>query len=391
MTSLCGGGASGAKPNLADNMVLASGALGLLALYPALSWLDAIAIPLGVLAYELPTLCASDPPAMPSFTQAELLAAATGFRGTDYDSFVSKFGDLLTNLAWDQFCHCTSGTYTPATQPSNPGGVQILPGGNGRIPCQTFQTDVIAATSTRTHVFGPFSMYSNASFTAFTTNTEGVGGNTFLRFEVWAGTTLNFSDAAFVGPSLDAGRNQTATHTASPFGVIGGRYYWVVAWDNGSTPDGSGFMNINVYCNGNAPGSPCGGCPDTAQILTDLTELIERATKIQLSVAPESFTHGTAHAGLSGAGALSISGINGVRVDVTTLPSPYGLEGTSPPVHFGLGYITFGTVDGFPSAFRLERNPQIVLPCFAAGYTDLDYDLSPGVIVTITELSAVAT
>ena len=94
----------------------------------------------------------------------------------------------------------------------------------------------------------------------------------------------------------------------------------------------------------------------------------------------------TAHTGLSGAGALSISGLLGVKINVSTLPAPIGREGTSPTEYFDMGWITFGTPDGYPQSYRLEREDQLILPARCSAFTELAYDLRPSVVITVTEL-----
>jgi len=58
----------------------------------------------------------------------------------------------------------------------------------------------------------------------------------------------------------------------------------------------------------------------------------------------------------------------------------------SPDEHFDLGFLTFGTPDGYPTSIRIDHNPQLALPARCGAYTDLAYTLHPGVVATITEL-----
>jgi hypothetical protein len=122
------------------------------------------------------------------------------------------------------------------------------------------------------------------------------------------------------------------------------------------------------------------------QILTGVQRAVAQITLVQRQAVPFDYVTSTTHTGLSGAGAISISGLLGIKINLTTLPLSYGVEGTSPPLHFDLGFVTFGTVDGFGQAVRVDRNPQVILPPRCSAFTDLDYDLAPGVVATITEL-----
>lgn len=132
------------------------------------------------------------------------------------------------------------------------------------------------------------------------------------------------------------------------------------------------------------PSQPC--CPPDPEIVGLLSVILENVRLMQRQLAPFAYVSGTAHAGLSGAGVFDIQGLIGIKVNVTTLPSSLGLAGSSPTEHFDLGYLTFGTDDGYPHSIRLERSQQLELPARCSAFTHLAYDLHPGVVVTITEL-----
>jgi len=71
---------------------------------------------------------------------------------------------------------------------------------------------------------------------------------------------------------------------------------------------------------------------------------------------------------------------------MTLGPGFLGQEGTSPTEYFDAGFLTWGTPDGWPQSFRLDHDPTLNFPRRAGLFTTLDYDLHPGVTVTITEL-----
>jgi len=143
---------------------------------------------------------------------------------------------------------------------------------------------------------------------------------------------------------------------------------------------------IELFC-GAAPGSavqPC--CPPDPFTQGMLDQILSLVTLIQRQAVPFAYVASTAHAGISGAGSFSIPALLGVKVGWTTTPSELGVEGTSPETVFDAGWITFGTTDGYPTSVRLEHSPQIIMPARCSAYTELAYDLHPGVVVTITEL-----
>lgn len=129
---------------------------------------------------------------------------------------------------------------------------------------------------------------------------------------------------------------------------------------------------------------PC--CPPDVTTQAYLDLILQAVTLIQRQSVPFGYVSGTAHAALSGAGAIAIGGLLGAKVDLTTIPGSYGREGTSPTEFFDLGFVTFGTADGFPSSYRLGKQSNLFLPARCGAYTVLDYDLAPGVVATITEL-----
>jgi hypothetical protein len=109
-------------------------------------------------------------------------------------------------------------------------------------------------------------------------------------------------------------------------------------------------------------------------------------TLIQRQAVPFAYVSKTVHSGLSGAGSISVQGLLGVKLECTTIPSSLGVAGTSPAEHFDLGWITWGTADGYPQSVRIEHSPQLSLPARASAFTSIAYDLHPGVVATITEL-----
>ena len=129
---------------------------------------------------------------------------------------------------------------------------------------------------------------------------------------------------------------------------------------------------------------PC--CPPDTSTQAYLDVITRQLNLIQRQLVPFAYIASTAHAGLSGAGTFAIQGLLGVKVNVTTIPTPIGREGTSPTEYFDMGFLTFGTPDGYDHSVRLERSQQIILPARCSAFTTFAYDLHPGVVVTVTEL-----
>jgi len=147
-------------------------------------------------------------------------------------------------------------------------------------------------------------------------------------------------------------------------------------------------VTTDIYCAGGAPGVPTGGCcpPDPAVGIL-VGQVLELATLIQRQAVPFAYVPGDAHVGISGTGELAVQGLIGARVVVTdTLGGTIGSDEGNPDFQWGLGWINWGTVDGYLARERLESNTTLSLPWACGAYTRLAYSLAPGVEVTIVEL-----
>ena len=187
----------------------------------------------------------------------------------------------------------------------------------------------------------------------------------------------------------DGGFAPTGTGKVFTFTVPSGAVRWAVGVINASGAAIPHTVNFSVefLCGtttGDTPAAPC--CPPDPAIAAMIQQIWEQVNLIQRQAVPFAYIPGTVHAGLSGNGTIGISGLLGAKVDVTTLPASYGRAASLPVEYFGLGFITFGTADGYPSSYKLEHDPQLMLPARCSAYTDLSYDLAPGVVATITEL-----
>jgi hypothetical protein len=389
MTGPCSGAGVGtAKPGFTALQFVGPGAIGG-ALAGLSGWAGAaLGATIGLVSYDLSTLCPSGPPAMPTFstTDIELLLAPIGFPGKA--AAEAKFADFLTNIFWGIFCECSSGTPTvsaPAAYPT--GGPQATVIGPPTAPCveQDWNSHTRFDGDALPLLVLQFPTQNVTSFRCTLTSVS----------EISPGSTLTYSlvqSATFGGASLRT--DTVAVAVATPQTVViprvQGAYFLNVNVHpaNPGTGRSSAFGSVfQAFCDGQAPGGTQPACcPPDPIVQAQLDQILSLITLIQRQAVPFAYVASTAHAGLSGAGTIAIQGLIGVKVDVTTLPSAIGREGTSPTEYFDMGFLTFGTADGYPQAFRLERSPQIQLPSRCSAFTSLAYDLAPGVVVTITEL-----
>lgn len=385
-------GGSQSKPGFGVALDITTG--GLVARFAnTAGWFSALVA--GAIAgahYELSTFCGNDPPVEPTLTAGDFVDALSI---ADFEAkrlAEAKILQWVGAHVWYDTCQCADGTNpTPPSYQSAPASLPqkdppsvvppLLP-----TPCNVSSRTQFGITS------GSWQMGFSASYVGLPVTavritmqnvvTVGVGVNvTFNVVHSHTPFTTTINDEAFQQTSV-AGSTHTATVQLNPLShefhaditvtATGGASNLIITWEAfcGTSPT--------------QPVTPC--CPPDPQLTSQIQQILDLVTLIQRQAVPFGYIASGVHSGLSGAGALSISGILGVKVSVTTLPTSYGVAGTSPPEHFDLGFLTFGTVDGFPSAFRLTRNPQVMMPARCGVYTDLDYDLSPGVVVTITEL-----
>lgn len=399
MTSVCAGGvASQPRAGVPTRIYLDTEFMS--SILPApLVWLRPFLPYLPPFFLDVAAFCAGEPPAQPNLVEDTMAAVLAGGEFGAALVAAELIQQAIQNQLWYQICECVSGTQpTAPTGQSAPAGlVQInpptvvAPGPLG--PCMSVAsqqkvfndtTAVILIGANKANGLLNQPLPSGATTLHGVYANQVVGGSPkgaiyVVEFYDSAGT---FVSAFF--PTAASG----ATTTRDDAIPSTARYIYVdvsagTVGANTNTAD----VHLTVFCGTSGPGTPAVPCCPPDPIITGmLTQILNYVTTIQRQAVPFGYVVSTVHAGLSGAGALSISGLLGIKVALTTLPSAYGVAGTSPPEHFDLGFVTFGTADGFPSAFRLTRNPQVMMPARCSVYTDLDYDLAPGVVVTITEL-----
>jgi hypothetical protein len=357
------------------------------------SWLSAfIAAYIAQVSYDTFSFCATDPPAVPTLTASDFLALTQVLDPVARLAAQEKIQQWIGSQVWYDLCECATGPQpTPAAPQSPPANLPTL-NPPAAVPAQQI---AVCSTNTRTQsgisagavqmgfsnswVGLPVTMVRITLKNTIATGSGIVGDFTIVASNTVVATTTTID--SFVAHA-NAGANYFIDYALPPTAHEMHASFTV------SSGTGSGNLSItyDAYCGG-PPGSavaPC--CPPDPALYGQINQILELVTLIQRQAVPFGYIAGTVHAGLSGTGVLSISGIIGCKIAVTTVPGPIGSAGTSPPELFDLGWITFGTADGYPSSYRLERNPLLLLPARCSAYTDLAYDLAPGAVVTITEL-----
>jgi hypothetical protein len=117
-----------------------------------------------------------------------------------------------------------------------------------------------------------------------------------------------------------------------------------------------------------------------------LQQILGIVTLLQRQIAPFAYIASTVHAGLTGSGSFAIQGLLGVKLALTSIPAGIGNIAGTPQEFFDVGFVTFGSPDGYDHSVRIEHNPQITLPPRCSAFTTFGYSLPPGVVVDVTEL-----
>ena len=136
------------------------------------------------------------------------------------------------------------------------------------------------------------------------------------------------------------------------------------------------------------PVAPAWACSTIADVCLRLQQMDLKLDWILRSI-PSPLNHsvaeGTIHAGLTGSGTLTVSGILGVRVELTTVPSWLGSKPGAPAIRFEAGRVDWRTGEGWEGRRYLGASPIDVI--FDDPTVDqVGYTLQAGVVATITEL-----
>lgn len=391
MTALCpGGGASHPKTGAAAVVDYSAGLLAAIFAAYDLAWLIPILPLVGLAPLTLTTFCTSDPPAVPTFTSAETNAMLQLQFGADFDSGLGKVKDLILNAIWHDACECVSGTATPLAPPTPPAGTPItqFPIGQLGVPCLTKHTLPVGINSTASFARGGLDTYGrnvtyiNVTITNAVVIAPGATGRVTItnQNQRVSPTTSDGFSARTVTPG------SSVTFQAFPNRDFPTLQINVDGVSGTGTSDIDCF--IDVYCDGALPGVPAQACcppdPATQSYLDNILQLV---TLIQRQIVPFAHVLGTVHAGLTGQGTIGVSGLLGVKLNLTTIPAHFGVEVGSPDYHFDLGWLSVLTPDGLIDERRISAQLTSWLPRLMSDATVVGYSLNPGVVGTLTEIA----
>lgn len=398
MTVICGGGTSSFKPIFAPAVYVAPATLGSLLNNVPVAWAVPLAAYLGAKTYDLATFCTIDPPADPGFTALDAIALLNVYNPVAFGPAAAKLQQLIDRFAWYQFCKCDS-VATPAAPapPAAPAGLPVInPTSVVNLPiaspCKqqanlSPHTLPVSNSVISDHIILGLLNATSVRMTASTVTTVGPGRPCAMNWE------FDSASATLLNICHPMGVNATFQQdVAIPAGTT---QIYVSIFDDatcaGGVGSGSGTttvtFNTQLFCDGQAPGqttTPC--CPPDAFTQATLDQVLQTVRLIQRQIVPFAYVTGNVHAGLTGTGSFAIQGLLGVKVALTVDPASLSVSAGTPAQLFDRGFVTLGTPDGYPSDYRLEHNPTIILPPRCSAFTTLGYTLHPGVTATITEL-----
>ena len=420
MTALCGGGTSSPRPGVPQQVTVAGTLIteGLGLIQP---WLLAFAALIDGFLYQSVSQCSTDPPAMPTFDASDVANLVGGVLNPNINVTLTKINNALLNVFWPRFCQCDNATVvpTPGLQPPPPGALNVI--GTPQQPC--FQgnwvgfppsigasptyaqfgdaTQQLLSVDTRrqshSDTGGSYVGYGIPSGTTQVTWSLQDTGTQFCTALSSSGATVRFWDTN--GVQVGADINPTVTTSGSTasgtFAVPSGAQFWRwgVAYEQGATCgnqlNATRWLTL-VWCAGGAPGTLTSCCPGPS----DLTIGIQNIIKLiqNLPTAPggglNAYSKGTVHTGMTGTQSLTVSGIIGMLVDVTTGTPTIPQLGGNPPYEWNLGFLSVSTTDGMIQQRRLTRQHMIWIPDQMHLFTTIGVFLGTGVVVNLTELHA---
>lgn len=402
MTICTGGAVSQQKAGTSRYIYMGGAALGALLNNIPTAWAVPFAALLAAATYDMQTICNADPPGYPTFTSTDLLTLTSPTLAQFHPESQQKFSDLITTALWYLFCECSSGTQpTPPAGPAAPADVpSITPGISMTgpiLPCNTRQG---TGKHIQTGVGKNYEPWGDERFSANRIKvpsgatqyqvkaTSIVGGTHHSSIQVYANECSNPSDtigSEILLGTIASGASATYTRTI-PAGIV---EIGAMGYDspyNGAVEDDSLFYELDIFC-GAVPGtttSPC--CPADQYTQGVLQQLLMQMQLLQRYLLPFGTIASTAHTGLTNQGTITVEGLAGVKVAVTTMPGSLGQEISEPTYFFDVGFLSVENTDGLIQQTRITSANQVWTPRLMGTASKIGYSLHPGVVVTLTEL-----
>lgn len=421
MTALCGGGSSSPQSGVGGVLTLTAAGIEIFinrVLHNAEFASTAAAIIAGIVDIDIAAYCATDPPADPGITAADVALAIAFPAPPGAYAAQQKILQWFESQYWYAVCQCNSVTTPTPPTPSSPGPIISNPGipANTAVPCWNV-TVPWAAKAHNVSTGNGFADLTSVALPPGLTYTGEIQGSPVVvnnQFVVLpAGLTrlamtmtldqdiqssglyvqAQWMESQDIPPTIIGEIFDTIfiypTAPNTPFATAPAYPSYAatsaIVITNADTVDHSGTLNVQYWCTGGAT-QLCNCAPDPL-LEGELAQILQYVQSIYaaLPVPLTSFAEATAHTGLTGGGTLALDTADvAVKVILTSIPTWQPQSAGTPIRYFGAGHMTFSTAEGSYAAQGIHYAEQVfTIPTL--GYT-LDYNIGDGITATIVEL-----
>lgn len=395
MTALCaGGGPSQPKSGYDRLLFMAPATVGAFLNNIPTVWAVALAAYIGSITYDLSTFCTTDPPALPTFTEDDIVAV---FNPADVVNWIparQKVQDLVGYFLWFQVCECVTGAQpAPAAPPAAPAGAPLInppsvaPTYPTGTPCAAGAFDDVYTPPTAVAIQSPLTPLPTGATYAILDATWNGGDLTNPSAQTSLVLTWRNAADAVLG-SIGVGINSVAATPHFEAAITAGATHYRTQRDlRNMATRAELWSSFQLLCGdaggGGAVPQPCPPDPIVQGMLDQILQLV---TLIQRQAVPFAYVASTVHAGLTGNGEIAVQGLIGVRVLITDSGGGLGADDGTPDYLWNGGWINWGTADGFRHREFIAASPLTSMPRAAGQYTRVGYSLPPGIEIEITEL-----
>jgi hypothetical protein len=348
-------------------------------------WLTAWAMDLPASPQATSDFCSVDPPTeLPS--TADWLALASPPIALATGAY-RRFGNQIKADKWQDLCQCNAPSSPSCGSPNTFANDVIVVGTSvalvtaWRVPT-TATGASLAFTPHNVSSGSGFKVFLNSASSATQTGTPSLGsldkpsggsGTLTVSFTANSFAWLQFwivSDAGTWNGQMDWTETFTGCTTSAPIPYT--------APPNPSTP--TGFPS--------APTLSCSTTQDICNAIQTLNSKMDwlrsQVDLIQRQDVPFAYNKGTSWSA-SGSGTHPVLGILGLLVSVTSVPPGVSSYPDNPASYFDLGWVSFGTSDGYERSVPIRRVSDLFLGVSGA-ITSVAWSLPAGESATMTPL-----
>lgn len=340
----------------------------------------------------------------------------------------TRFGNLVKYYKWLDLCQCVAAPSTCIGPAFGDGSFSGFGCASGNESIANYITIDAACTSPGVWFWnfqaltevGTIDLWDVATATLLATSTAVTVPASSHAYKVWDGGTVSLANGQQVACSvrkvnLSCYPGSTAVPpwpTLNPLGHVTAGYYNGAGFGFPATSLGLLVGTHPELCSSTSPvippdptpapkptgfpDAPAAGTCTTVQDVCNSLLLLDRRVSdmfafvktIQRYRVPFGVVEGTLHTGLSGTGSLTLPGIVGLRVTITTNPPGPVLTG-NPPYLWDRGWLSVNDAAGMLAEKRLTRTSFEWFPETPGLITTFQWSLTAGVVIEVQELEPV--